>query len=133
MIGFAIGAQSASPLPEAILLAFVSQSAALLPDLDLKLKIKHRGVTHSLLALFIVGALIGWFGHEWITAAAVLGYASHLFLDLLTIHGIELLYPWHRRINLLRFRTGGVIDGIFFACALCGALWCVLLLAGIVT
>lgn len=127
-IGFALGAYHQTPLLDSLLIAVVSEAAALLPDLDLKLKIKHRTLTHSLLALFIIGALVHWFGQPVITVAVIAGYASHLVLDMLTVQGIELLYPSHRRIKLMNFRTGGKIDALLCVSALSGALWGVLLL-----
>ena len=130
LIGFGLGAFFQTPLPETLVIALVSETAALIPDLDLKLKIKHRTLTHSLLALVVIGIIpfyapggliqkeysglmIGW----------IAGYASHLILDMLTIQGIELLYPNHRRIRLLKLRTAGFVDQGLCVILLCGAVY----------
>ena len=55
---------------------------SVLPDIDHKLGLRHRGVTHSvsMLVLFIIPAL-------------GLGIALHVLLDLLTPTGAQLIYP----------------------------------------
>ncbi len=120
LVGFSIGAFYSTPFPETFVIALVSEAASLIPDLDMKLKIKHRTLTHSFLALFIVAVLALWFGNHRVTTALVLGYASHLILDMLTIQGIELFYPCHRRIKLMKLRTGSQMDFLLAAGALCG-------------
>lgn len=128
MIGFGLGAYYQLPLPEAFVIALITETAALIPDLDLKLKIKHRGLTHSLLALFVIAALGFWISFQiqdmkiWMSLAV--GYASHLILDMLTVYGIELFYPYHGRIRLMTFRTGGRVDSLFAVASLCAGLWC---------
>jgi inner membrane protein len=137
MIGFGLAASQSTSLLDGILIALVSETAALIPDLDLKLKIKHRGLTHSLLALAMIAALGLWIDTQSIQKAysglivwaLVAGYSSHLVLDLLTVYGIELFYPYHRRIRLLKLRTDSRIDHLIGALMLCGtlyALWLVI-------
>lgn len=132
MIGFGLVASYHPPTPllTGVFIALVSQAASLVPDLDLKLKLKHRGLTHSLLALLIVAALalsIGGSTTEMfrrsVPLAFIMGYASHLFLDLLTVQGIELFYPCHRRIRLLKFRTNSRVDHLVGAASLCVGLY----------
>lgn len=70
----------------------------------------HRGMTHSIfgVALFavimlawwwIIGALVTNAGAEWTVpleaflAGAVVGYISHIVLDMLNLTGVELLWP----------------------------------------
>lgn len=79
----------------------------------------HRGLTHS--PLFIMGLtlLLGFltlqldgFGRE-IMLMFVLGLfggmASHLFMDMLTISGIPLLYPFSdKKFSIAPFKTGGI-------------------------
>ena len=61
------------------------------PDLIDKLAGKHRGIGHSIIWL-IPFAFVGIFNLT-IAAAIVIGFISHIFLDLMTIHGCPLLYP----------------------------------------
>jgi membrane-bound metal-dependent hydrolase YbcI (DUF457 family) len=131
MIGFGLASLQQTPLLDGIMIALVSEAASLIPDLDLKLKIKHRGLTHSLLALLAIAAIGVWIDSvavqkEYsglISVALVAGYTSHLFLDLLTVYGIELFYPYHRRIRLLNLRTNSRIDHLIGGLMLCGALY----------
>lgn len=112
-----------------MILAFVGQAAALAPDLDLKFKIRHRGFTHSLIALFGVWLTIFQFSkfvplHPALVSALVFGYASHLILDMLTVQGIELFYPSRQRIKLMKLRTSSRIDYLIGALMCCGTLVC---------
>lgn len=126
-LGLGFGAYYATPLPETLVFAVITEIAALLPDLDLKLKIKHRTLTHSVLALFVISALGFWISYQiqdmkiWMSLA--LGYGSHLLLDMLTVYGIELFYPWHYRVKVARFRTGGMVDGLVTVGCLCWGLY----------
>jgi membrane-bound metal-dependent hydrolase YbcI (DUF457 family) len=66
----------------------------------------HRGVSHSLLAVVVFGALAGWVGRRWRDArflpnAVAFGaaYASHLLVDWLTMDsrpplGGQFLWPF---------------------------------------
>jgi inner membrane protein len=122
MIGFGLASLQHVPLIDGIGIALVSEASSLIPDLDLKFHIKHRGITHSLLALLIVGLLVARL-IPVLLAPILFGYASHLILDLLTVYGIELFYPYHRRIRLMTFRTGGRIDSLLAAASLCVGLY----------
>ncbi len=139
MIPGTLSADSLAPL------ALAAAFGALLPDLDAeRSKIQslsvsgvqpfapisqafyrawgHRGPLHSALGLGIVAlgacALVLWW--EWpLSAALVLGYASHLLLDACTKSGIPLLYPKKKRYHLLplpaRLTTGSLAEEVFFA------------------
>ncbi|MCP3678424.1 MAG: hypothetical protein GY721_12805, partial [Deltaproteobacteria bacterium] len=81
----------------------------------------HRQITHSLLALLILG-LILWltFPQDWWLLLSA--YGSHLIIDTLTgTQGIPLLWPAQLRFYLLRIRpksTGEVLLGFFCVLAL---------------
>ncbi len=93
--------------------ALLAAGFALLPDLDFLLLFvdrvsylrHHRGLTHSLLLLpvwALMGGMLarGLGGREWFRPAVHLGLlvlASHLFLDVLTSYGTQLLSPFSRR------------------------------------
>ena len=89
----------------------------------------HRTITHSFLALFLVGAnsyLCGFvFSRSLIvpaalTATAVIAYFSHLFFDSMTKQGILAYYPsrlWgvFPRRTSWRIRTGTKIEILYFS------------------
>lgn len=114
---------------------------SLLPDMDHQHSIigrmlhvswafgKHRTYTHS--ALFVV-LLYAGFHHMLAPAynlteihifAFMAGYVSHIVLDMLTPHGVALLYPSLRRWRILPRFVGGLpvedftLAGCLFACA----------------
>ena len=113
-IGGAIGAVSAW-LPDIDSAASgISHAVPLgwLPGLILK----HRGITHTLLAA--TGWYLLWaawasprFGlPSWWALAAAAGYASHLALDLVS-GGVPLLWPVKRaRIGPLWVQTGSILE-----------------------
>lgn len=126
LIGVSAAAYQSIPISTAIPLIFLCQVAATLPDIDLKIGLQHRGLTHSLLAMLAIAAIGVWFDsqlqHSPFCFVLIAGYASHLFLDMLTVSGIRLFYPSQRRSRLLKLRTGSVADSALCVCALCAAL-----------
>lgn len=67
--------------------------------------LRHRGLTHTLWAT----AAWGWIAWELerqlhlpgLAVVAVLGYASHLLLDMMTPQGVRMLYPlWNKSWKL---------------------------------
>lgn len=93
---------------------------------------RHRGRTHGLLAA------VAWVGLVWfwwtlanlllgsmeagvvlpfsgIVAAAGLGYASHLFLDMFNIEPLQLLWPLPIDVGFPPWRAHGFIPGRFRA------------------
>lgn len=102
--------------------------AALLPDIDdnrsyigsrfapvafpIRMIFGHRGITHSLLMLGILGGLVYFFGNDfgWMIPF-VIGYASHLLADYVTNTGIPLFYPYSRRYRfVVTFGTGTWVE-----------------------
>lgn len=68
--------------------------------------LKHRGLTHTVWALLLWGAL-GWglekqLEVEGIMAVSVAGYASHLLADTLTPQGVKWLFPIYKKSIKLR-------------------------------
>lgn len=110
---------------------------ALFPDIDLKSsyiskrypliskflgkKFKHRGFTHSLLCLIVLYIVYIFFIYisNWNVVIEILcygfwfGYASHIFLDLFTHQGVELLFPLKININFLNLKTNSIGEKIF--------------------
>ncbi len=89
----------------------VTAAASTLPDIDLKLKLKrfHRGITHSLFALFVLGTLTGTFYPD-ILLPVIIGYGSHLVLDSLTPKGVPWFWPIKKRFKMPIIRTGSIGD-----------------------
>jgi inner membrane protein len=61
------------------------------PDIIDKITGKHRGIGHSIIWL-IPFAIIGLW-NIGIAVAIMIGFVSHIFLDILTTNGCPLLYP----------------------------------------
>lgn len=85
-------------------------------------KFKHRGITHSLLAVSIIlifMSIFTYYNRSLLPAAIamVVGYFSHLILDMLNKQGVSLLYPKKKRYNILSIKTGG-IGGFMVFCLL---------------
>lgn len=96
---------------------FFTAFFSLLPDIDhtksiigkpfypiakyLDKKFGHRTITHSLLCYFMLALVIGmieatWFSSRIVTTIYLWSYASHLILDMLTVQGVPLLYPFKK-------------------------------------
>ncbi|MEG1254584.1 metal-dependent hydrolase [Clostridium sp.] len=116
---------------------YSANMGALFPDIDLKSsyiskrypfiakylgkKCRHRGFTHSLLFLLLLYLLCLFliFISQWNIVIIALcygflfGYASHLFLDILTHQGIKLFFPVDLNIHILSFKTNSAGEKIF--------------------
>lgn len=108
---------------------FAAYFGGLLPDIDMKgsyvsksmpivyilfgKKHKHRGFTHSILAIVImlVGSIVLTYlsGKDMVIAAFLFGLTvgclSHIVLDLLTIDGVKLFYPSNKDISFYNIKT----------------------------
>ena len=78
-------------IPATAFYIFLAGAAAVIPDLiDYIFMEKHKRETHNIwIFLVLLGLCI--VNHVFIVIAAA--YFSHLVLDLLTYHGVRLLYP----------------------------------------
>ena len=98
LAGSYMGATSALPLVIGSLLPDIDHPRSTLGKfLPIGYLIKHRTITHSILAAAII-----WWIHPWVGV----GYASHLLLDSLNPMGVPFLYPVSYRFNITRIRTG---------------------------
>lgn len=109
--------------------------ASILPDIDhtksligklflplsryINRRFGHRTITHSitflvLLSLFLLFLERNFFPQTPVTTIFVMAYVSHLLLDMATIQGVPLFYPFFRNPCVLpgnpdlRFRTGNL-------------------------
>ncbi len=86
---------------------------AYIPDIDIKLHIKHRTITHSILMLVITTLIISKL-NLLIAFSWGLNYLSHLLLDSLTVMGVPFLYPFSKKkYGLKLFKTGKYQEFIF--------------------
>lgn len=133
MLGLASGmvlATYAGMEPTQVLfLGGISALSALLPDIDHpagKLRrqlgasghiaffwMKHRGISHTLIALAMVSAVTLYFLPIKVAFAFIVGYASHLLADMLTHSGVPLLSPLlDHRYSVGVMKTGGIFESV---------------------
>lgn len=117
VIGVAAGAGLAlltgADQGQAIVMVMAALATCKAPDLDLNVGIAHRGLTHSLLALATVYVGCFLLFPEYIAAAALAGYASHIAADIVTNRGVMLFYPLPYRIRLGLMSTGSYTESVF--------------------
>lgn len=123
-LGLALALQDGHDPLTCLAAAAICATAATVPDIDRKIGLKHRGISHSLIMWLVITVSAHVFfaalGQAVIPNAAILisaGVASHLLLDMLTVTGIPLFYPIQKRIRLAHFTTGATMDGFLFVCA----------------
>lgn len=92
-----------------------------------KLFLSHRTITHSLLGIFLINKLFLWLlpkifnqsiDVKIVYFALMIGYVSHLFLDLFTEEGLPLFFPIKTKIGFppiasLRIKTGKIFEKLF--------------------
>ncbi len=87
----------------------------------------HRGITHGILALFVIPIIIGLiFGYRkgflYYSFIAFLGYAAHLFMDLTNQYGTRILSPldWQQySLDLIFIMDPYITIGLFLSVILC--------------
>lgn len=112
-----------------IVYVYGSYFGSVLPDIDMKSSyiskkipivyklfgknFKHRGFTHSLIFLLILwgcaSSLVGLSGGDYIVKlffyGLLIGYISHIALDLFTSDGVYLFAPYNKIIKLANIKT----------------------------
>ncbi len=66
---------------------------AIIPDIDFLIGLPHRGFTHSLFFALTSSFIVYKIFNKRIGFSLFMGLISHLFLDSLTIMGIQLFWP----------------------------------------
>src|SRR4030043_499628 len=87
----------------------------------------HRGITHGILALFVIPVIIGLiFGYRkgflYYSFIAFLGYAAHLFMDLTNQYGTRILSPldWQQySLDLIFYIDPYITIGLLLSVILC--------------
>ncbi|MGL6107279.1 metal-dependent hydrolase [Romboutsia sp.] len=117
---------------------YFSYAGCLFPDIDLKnsyiskahpllyklfgSKFRHRSFTHSLLFLYLLSYLFDILVKATdnnitficISSGFLVGYLSHLCLDLITKEGIELFYPVTINFSILPIKTSSKSEKIIY-------------------
>ena len=120
--------------------------ASLLPDIDhtkspmgklfyplaksINRRFGHRTITHTLAALLIGWALVGTIGKVYFDSASygtifLIAYLSHLLLDMLTVQGVPLFYPFMKNPCVipgdpsLRLRSSDIRSELTAFCIFC--------------
>ena len=121
--------------------------ASILPDIDhtksligkvffpisryINRKWGHRTITHSLMFLVLMTMIANlvFMDGDMVTLFGI-GYVSHLFLDMITIQGVPLFYPFMKNSFVLpgdrsyRLSTGNLRqEGMFFSFMMLSGLW----------
>lgn len=84
---------------EKLILGLLAASISSLPDIDIRLRVRHRGFTHSIFTGIVVGAVVGYvmdyLGYSFIYGFEVVTFAfiSHIIGDLLTYRPFKPFYP----------------------------------------
>lgn len=91
----------------------------------------HRAGTHSLLSILVVGLPVALF-LPWLGLAMGLGWAAHIFGDMLTVAGVQVLWPVSsRELRLARLRTGGWGEKAFSLAQGCALAYALVVAAGV--
>ena len=79
------------------------------PGLRIKGATGHRGFSHWLIMAFVMTALV-YLVKQNMAMYTLVGYASHLVLDMLTERGAPVFWPLPFQISLLPIHEGGAFD-----------------------
>jgi len=111
--------------PNPVINPVVIGTASLLPDIDhpyslisktlgYHIPLKHREAMHSPFILLIISGILYLTAPSFIPAV-LLGFGSHLFLDMFNPTGIPILIPFtHKKFRIARIYSGSFIDDILF-------------------
>ena len=82
------------------------------PDIDLKLHIRHRTITHSIIALILTTVPLYLFS-DTLGIVWLLNYTSHLLADSITKMGVPYFYPYKKYFGVKLIRTGSIEEHVF--------------------
>ncbi len=102
-------------------LGIIAGVLSFIPDLDIKLRLKHRGITHSLVTATVLSIPIGYLTYEavgsfWLGFTVVFAaQATHILGDIFTYTPLKPLYPLSNwSISLKLFRSDNKMVNRFF-------------------
>jgi len=73
--------------------------------------VTHRGMTHSILAVYLLYLVSTHMPYSMVTMAFIAGYVSHIIADI-PFGGVSLFWPIKTRIGFGLFKTGGLSEKI---------------------
>ncbi len=82
----------------------------------------HRTIFHSFFIPFLIFIAL-YFVNWYIALAAFIGYISHLILDMMTLSGIAIFYPFSEWKIRGFVRTDSFFDYFLFLLFLLGSVW----------
>ena len=95
----------------------------------LKFMVKHRGLMHTLIMpalMFLATFFITELTFKIVVTGLTIGYATHIFADMLTVRGCPIFYPFSKKnIKIMKIKTGTFneyVAGVIISVAL-GALF----------
>ncbi len=92
------------------LISAIGLIGSTIPDIDSKIGLKHRTITHSVLAL-VVSTIFLYLVYPRVAMVWGISYLSHLILDVLTVTGAPLMYPFiKKKYGIKLDKTGGDIE-----------------------
>lgn len=77
----------------------------------------HRSILHSLLACSVLG-LIVYYTFNMLFLPFIIGYISHILLDILNIRPVRVFYPLKKGVSLKISRFDGILNSILFYASL---------------
>jgi len=112
-----VGSVSNIPYPALAAGVAVASVAALVPDwinvavpgINIRGAMGHRGFTHWILTAAITSLSVMVFSPS-LAVFWLVGYTSHLLLDVLTERGAPVLWPVPWQVSLLPVHEGGLFD-----------------------
>jgi len=108
-----------------ILFVVVAAIAALIPDADHQNSkigrwfifsrfMKHRGFLHTIFAVILFAFILLLFNAGIYILAFVIGYLSHLIIDMLTYQGIALIHPFSKTRIKGFIKTGKIQETMIY-------------------
>lgn len=83
---------------------------------NLKFMVKHRGLMHTLIMpgiMFAATFFITEPTFKIVVTGLTIGYATHIFADMLTVRGCPVFYPLSKKnINIMKIKTGSLSEYI---------------------
>jgi len=111
-LGLGVALETHADLKTTIILLAAGGLAAILPDIDHPAgglrqragllghlvfgRLKHRGITHTLIALVAIAAAAYQALPPIIGVVVVMGYLSHILADMVTVSGLPVFWPYKK-------------------------------------
>ncbi|MBQ3421503.1 MAG: metal-dependent hydrolase, partial [Romboutsia sp.] len=74
----------------------------------------HRTITHSLTLFFFLLFLFSYLElNIFISSGFLIGYLSHIILDMFNKKGVQLFYPFKIKVRLMKIATGTISENFF--------------------